>query len=213
MHPNPVFRRQGTARNLDFVREQGFGHLVVGADPLPLISHIPFLPGAGDDSVDFHLVRSNPIARLLGNRPAARLAVTGPHGYISPDWYGIPDQVPTWNYVAVHLDGVLEALPQAQLPDLLERQSGLFERRLLPKPVWSLSKMPPDALERMLRQIVPVRMRITGLHSTWKLSQNKPDAARLAAADAVGTSGIGHETGQLGGWMRALPMDGTDDPV
>jgi len=57
--------------------------------------------------VHAHLVRSNPIAQCLraGERKAV-LAVSGPDAYVSPDWYArMPDQVPTWNYVAVHLRG------------------------------------------------------------------------------------------------------------
>ena len=45
------------------------------------------------------------MARAIANGAAVRLIVEGPEGYISPDWYGVADQVPTWNYVAVHLVG------------------------------------------------------------------------------------------------------------
>ena len=99
------------------VREgTGFGVLAVGngeAD-VPLLSHVPFIVAEDGAAVHAHLVRANPIARLLaaGERPAV-LAVSGPDGYVSPDWYGAePDQVPTWNYVAVHLRGTLRLRPR-----------------------------------------------------------------------------------------------------
>ena len=59
--------------------------------------------------------------------------MSGPDSYISPDWYEVPDQVPTWNYVAVHLTGTLELRPQEELLDLLDRQSALFEARVRPE--------------------------------------------------------------------------------
>src|SRR6056297_4116552 len=102
MHPNPAFRQADTARNIAFAREQGFGLLAVATGEAPLISHIPFLLSEDGTRAEFHLVRSNPIARLLSALLPARLAVQGPHSYVSPDWYGdvvpcrhlIPDAVP-----------------------------------------------------------------------------------------------------------------------
>ena len=29
----------------------------------------------------------------------------GPHCYISPDWYGKPGNVPTWNYISIQVLG------------------------------------------------------------------------------------------------------------
>lgn len=205
MHPNPVFRQTAHARNLAFAREQGFGILAVGTDTAPLMSHIPFLLSEDGDTAEFHLVRSNPIARMLDTPKPARLAVQGPHSFISPDWYEVPDQVPTWNYVAVHLLGEIELRPQAGMRDLLDRQSAHFEDRLLPKTPWITSKMTPEVLDRMMRQIVPCRMRVTEVQGTWKLGQNKDGAVRLRAADAAEEAGQGQETAALAALMRQPP--------
>lgn len=202
MHPNPVYRGASVAFNVDFARQQGFGMLAVAADGAPLISHIPFVLNAVGDVADFHLMRSNPIARLADTPTSARVAVQGPHSYISPDWYGAEDQVPTWNYVAVHLVGEIALRPQAELRALLGRQAAEYEDRLAPKTPWTAAKMTPDVLERMMRQIVPCRMRITEVHGTWKLNQNKPHAVRHAAADHVDAFGMGQEIRLLAGLMR-----------
>ncbi len=205
MHPNPVFRQTPEPRNIAFARAQGFGVLAVAADGAPLLSHLPYLLSEDGALAEFHLVRSNPIARALGTLSAplaARLAVSGPHSYVSPDWYGIDDQVPTWNYVAVHLTGHVELAPQAGMRDLLDRQSAHYEQQLLPKPPWVTAKMTPEVMERMMRQIVPARMRIDAIDGTWKLNQNKDDAVRLRAADAVEADGMGVQTGALAALMR-----------
>lgn len=73
-------------------------------------------------------------------------------------------------------------------PDLrahLDRLSAQFETRLLPKTPWTAAKMDPDALARMMRMIQPFRLIVEEIDGTWKFSQNKPEAARLAAADHV----------------------------
>lgn len=203
MHPNPAFRQTPEARNLKFARERGFGLICVGTEAEPLVSHIPFLLSEDGALAEFHLVRSNPIARLLSDPQPARLVVQGPHSYVSPDWYEIDDQVPTWNYIAVHLVGRIALQPQERLHDLLDRQSEMFEARLFPKPAWTTAKMSEGVMERMMRQIVPCVMHVGEVHGTWKLNQNKPDEVRLRAAEQVGASNMGQETETLAAHMRA----------
>lgn len=202
MHPNPAFRTESIARHLDFARARAFGTLAVNAPPAPLLAHVPFLLSDDGDFADLHLVRSNPIARL-GEVPAV-IAVTGPDGYVSPDWYGVPDQVPTWNYVAVHLRGTLVPLPVSSMRDMLERQSAHFEGQLRPKMPWTMEKMTPAMRDRMMRQILPFRLRIESVDGTWKLGQNKDDAVRTAAAARIET-GIGMDLAGLGRLMRDVP--------
>lgn len=208
MHPNPVFHTQDAARNLAYARERAFGVLAVNGADGPLVSHIPFLLDADGKTVWLHLLRSNPIVRGLDAPQAARIAVSGPDSYISPDWYGVVDQVPTWNYVAVHLTGQLELRPQRELHALLDRQSALFEDRLLPKPPWKTQKMSEGVMERMMRAIVPCRMSVTGVDGTWKLNQNKPDAVRHSAADHVEAYGQGTDLRVLAALMRAVDGQG-----
>lgn len=202
MHPNPVFHDADTAQNLAFARERGFGVLAAMAQDTPMLSHVPFLLSEDGATVELHLVRSNPIARALKEPLRVKIAVSGPDSYVSPDWYGVTDQVPTWNYVAVHLTGVLELRPQEELHDLLDRQSAVYEDRLLPKPPWKTEKMTPDVMEKMMRMIVPCRMQVTGVDGTWKLGQNKPDAVRHAAAEQAAAYGFGSQADVLAALMR-----------
>lgn len=204
MHPNPIYRRTTDARAFDLVRDRAFGQITLtGPDGL-LASHIPVLLAPDETTLDMHLVRSNPILRLLDTPQDALLAVMGPDGYVSPDWYGADDQVPTWNYAAVQIRGTLEALDHATMHDMLDRQSAHFEDQL-PKTPWTTAKMTPDVLKKMMRQIVPCRMTITDVQSTFKLNQNKPDDVRLRAADAMESSGIGMEIATLAALMRNPP--------
>ncbi len=204
MHPNPAYRQEPQARALDFARERGFGTLTVAGPEGVLAAHVPFL--VEDGLVAAHLVRSNPLVRHLGGGPAAALLiVTGPDGYISPDWYGEDDRVPTWNYVAVHIRGKLRLIDEARLRAHLDRLAANFERRLAPKAPWKADKMTPDVLARMLRQIVPVEMTVESVDSTFKLNQNGADSSRLGAAAALAEGGTpGMETGVLAALMRGV---------
>jgi transcriptional regulator len=202
MHPNPVFHTHDAASNIAFARERAFGVLAVNGPDGPLVSHVPFLLAQDGKTLWLHLVRSNPIARALQSPLPVRIAVSGPDSYVSPDWYGVDDQVPTWNYVAVHLTGVLELRPQEELRDTLDRQTKHFEDRLLPKKPWKTDKMSDGVMEKMMRMIVPCRMRVDAVNGTWKLNQNKTDAVRHRAADHVAAYGQGSELSLLSGLMH-----------
>ena len=211
MHPNPVFRKETGERNIAFARKRSFGTLAVNGEAGPLLSHIPFNLSEDGSYLEAHLVRSNPILRLLDEPCPVVVAVSGSDAYVSPDWYGVADQVPTWNYVAIHLRGTLKRLPDEELHPVLECLSENFESRLSPKKPWTIAKMDQEAYQRMLRQIVPVAMDITTIDGTWKLSQNKPDEVRLAAASGLAATdagvGIGSETEVLVSLMRAMAVD------
>lgn len=168
-----------------------------------MISHIPYQLAENGRSLEAHLVRSNPILRLLDEPVPAVIAVAGPDGYISPDWYGIDDQVPTWNYVAVHLRGTLRRGTAEELPGVLDRLSHAMEERLRPKPIWTRHKMSAGVFERMCRQILPIFMEVTTIDGTWKLSQNKPENVPAAAADRLSSEGFGSDMTALAELMRS----------
>jgi transcriptional regulator len=188
MHPNPAFRQTSTDRNIDFARARGFGVLSVNGPEGPLAAHVPFLLNDEATYAELHLARSNAIVRA-GLPAPALLVVSGPDAYISPDWYGphrdVPDQVPTWNYVAVHLRGVLESLPEDALRPHVDALSAEHEGRIAGKRPWTSDKMSEGAMPRMMRMILPFRFRVLSVDGTWKLNQNKPADVRARAAGAL----------------------------
>ena len=202
MHPNPIFRRTPRELALEFARRRGFGVLTVAARDGVLAAHVPFVLDA--QRVLAHLVRVNPLVRHLGDGPAsALLIVSGPDGYVSPDWYGELQLVPTWNYVAVHLRGELRLLDDTALCPILDRLSAEFEARLAPKPPWKTDKVDDGLLARMMRQIIPIEVSLESVESTFKLNQNRSDTARSGAAAALAAGGTpGMETQALATLMR-----------
>jgi transcriptional regulator len=205
MHPNPTFHSQNSTKDIAFVRDRAFGTVMVNGDPVPLAAHVPVLLSEDGREVLIHLVRSNPIARALKTPLPARITVTGPDAYISPDWYGVADQVPTWNYVAVQLTGVLELLPQEDMRRVLDIQSAHYETRLDDKTPWTTDKMTPEVLDKMMRMIVPCRMSVEDIAATWKLGQNKDPDVRKRAAEKV-PGGMGTELEALAALMTEPPV-------
>ena len=198
MHPHPGYAWTDRGELLTFLSEVSFSTIFVSGDGGPMLVHAPVVV-SGTDRLRFHVSRVNrSVAALDGAK--ALLSCTGPDCYVSPDWYGTPDQVPTWNYLAVECEGPLRRLSEEELAEQIEELGAMQEGRLAPKPVWTRAKMSPGKFEAMLKAITGFEMRIEAIRGTRKLGQmKKPDERRGAAA---GVAGAGNSV------MAALMMPG-----
>lgn len=134
-----------------------------------------------------HFARANPQWRHAAGREVL-VVFTGPHAYISPQWYEAERVVPTWNYIAVHAYGRLELIEEAaQVRDLLARMVRHYEASR-PRP-WSLDDQPADFVERLAKQIVAFRIPIERLEGKWKLNQNHPPERRERVIAALAAGG------------------------
>lgn len=197
MHPNAAFRWEDREAMRDFVRAAGFGALFAGTPDGPRAAQVPVV-FLDEDTLGLHIARGNGIARHLDGATAL-FAVQGPDAYVSPDWYGLgPDEVPTWNYVAVELEGRAVRMERDALIAQIDTLAREQEARLAPKPEWTRAKVDQKKIDAMFNGIIGFRLEITAWRGTRKLGQNKPHAARHAAADALEAQGrraIAH-------WMR-----------
>jgi transcriptional regulator len=191
MYSPPTFRNDDTAEQLDFVAARGFGLAVASGEDVPFGVHVPLVVDRDKGelgAVRFHVARANPFHEMVAARPKILLAVPGPDAYVSPDWYSAPQQVPTWNYVAVHLTGPARILDTDELTQVLVDLSAIYEARLAPKPPWKLDKLSDKVRDGLLRAIVGLEMTIEATHGKWKLSQNKSGADYQGVVEALGAS-------------------------
>jgi transcriptional regulator len=187
MHPHPAFRAKERDGLRAFAADIAFGTLFVATPEGPRVAHVPFV-FLDDERIGFHLSRGNAITRHLDGAEAL-FVVNGPDGYVSPDWYGVDDQVGTWNYVALELQGAVRQMEEAELVAQIDMLSDIQESRLLPKPIWKREKMAEGQFEKMLRGIFGFEMAISVWRSTVKLGQHKGEDMRAAAANGVAAAG------------------------
>lgn len=183
MHPAAAFRETDEEKLAAFVARKGFGLVVGAADGRPVAAHAALL--IEGRRLRFHLSAANALTPVLERAGRALVVVTGPDAYVSPDWYGQPNQVPTWNYLSAELEGPLAALDDAASAALLDDLSAEFEARLAPKAPWTRAKMNPDRFTALLRGIRSFEMAVERFEGTTKLSQNKPPQAAAGVADAL----------------------------
>jgi transcriptional regulator len=191
MHPNRSFHWQDREAMLGFVADVSFAHIFAATPDGPRVAHAPVVV-TREGHLRFHLARSNGLAKHLDGLTALA-SLTGPEAYISPDWYGVADQVPTWNYMAVEAEGRVHRLGETDLVALLDDISAQHEARLLPKKPWTRAKMSPGRFDGMLKAIEAFELRIEALRGTAKMGQNKGAAEMNGAAaglEAAGQSSV-----------------------
>lgn len=128
--------------------------------------------GREDLTIVGHVGRPDDRIHAIGEREML-VVFQGPHGYISPGWYGEVEAVPTWNYTAVHLAGVPEILSAEENLRVLDRLVDRFERRMPePRGMWERPN-DPAFIERLATGTVGFRLTPTRVVAKHKLSQNK----------------------------------------
>jgi transcriptional regulator len=195
MHPNSAFRRDDRALLESLLEEIGFGMVFATTPDGPRVAHVPLLY-TGDGAVQFHLARGNALARHLDGATALAV-VNGPDGYISPRWYpdGGVEQVPTWNYVALELEGRVRKMDEDGLVGLITALSDKHEARVSSGTPWTMDKLSENRRRGLINAIVGFEMEVQAWRETLKLGQNKTaeDRAALAAGlEGEGATGIAH---------------------
>ena len=190
MHPNSAFRpRQDDLAEL-LVREIGFAAIFAATPDGPRVAHAPVVLSDDRTTLQFHLARGNALTRHLDGASALAV-VQGPEAYVSASWYADADQVPTWNYVAIEMEGTATKLGDTELIAQLDTLSANHEARVGVNPPWTRDKMNPALFSRMTGAITGFEMRITAWRPTIKLSQNKSADERARVIEGIEATGHG----------------------
>lgn len=101
-------------------KKNSFGTIVTTKKEKPIATHLPFgLTKQGDDYfITGHMAYGNPQWRTFETCENVLVMLQGPHSYISSSWYE-NEEVPTWNYQAVHIYGKASILDKEELIDEL----------------------------------------------------------------------------------------------
>jgi transcriptional regulator len=165
-----------------FMQANNFATLVSSEGGRLMASHLLFEVVPGDPAeltLYCHLARANDQWRSF--RPDSEVLVIfgGAHTYISPRWYSAADNVPTWNYQAVHAYGIPAIVnDQDELYGILARLVDRYESNSGANPEYHLDALPKDLVLEKMKGIVGLRIRVTRLEAKFKLSQNRSEPER-----------------------------------
>nr|WP_299337636.1 FMN-binding negative transcriptional regulator [Allomuricauda sp.] len=157
-----------------FLVQNSFGILVNLLDGKPWATHIPLeltINSDGKEVLEGHIAKANPQWKSFESEQEVLCIFNGPHAYISSSWYK-EEEVPTWNYIAVHIYGQLKILSEEETMQALHRLVDKYERES--KNPISLSDLSPKTL-RQVKGVVGFQVEISEIQAAYKLSQTRSE--------------------------------------
>ncbi len=176
MRQNPSFAMTDVGEIRRLIEQNPWVTLVSSTDDGLVASHYAVLLDADRDDLTIvgHVGKPDDLIHGLGERELL-VVVQGPHGYVSPGWYGGVASVPTWNFVSAHLSGIPELLTPEENLEVLERLVSRFESGMpQPRLMWEPPN-DPEYVRRLEKGTTGFRLTPTKVVGKRKLSQNKPD--------------------------------------
>ena len=170
MYVPKQFRNNDGSTISDFIRHHGFGILVSQSDSRMVATHIPLELSEDETKLRGHIAKANPQWKNFQNNSEVMVIFHGPHTYVSSSWYD-HENVPTWNYIAVHVYGKIQIIEGDELYSALKQLVDKYEKRS-EYPV-SIEKMSPDYVRQSIQGLVGFAIEITSIEAAYKLSQNR----------------------------------------
>lgn len=172
MYLPKLYREEDHVRIVEFLKGNGFPALVSHDGEKLVATHLPveIVENAdGSLTVLGHMSRANPQWKSFGEQEVL-LIFQGAHTYISPRWYNHVN-VPTWNYMNVHVYGKVRMLEgeelYALLSDLVKKHESTTG--------YSMEGLPADFVEKEIKGVAGFALSVTRIDAAYKLSQNRDD--------------------------------------
>ena len=165
---------------VDVIKTYPLATVISVSDNSPLITHLPLI--FDNNKLIGHIDIYNPQAKLLKDNNEVTVLFSGPECYISPSVYGTT-QLPTWNYIKVHLKGTVEAIESKEAL----KQSLISMTEFLEAPHHKYVLEPDNPrLDRNLNYIEMFEITITQWEGKFKLSQDKkPSDTKFAREELI----------------------------
>lgn len=172
MYIPKYFQVKNVDEVIGFIEKNSFATIVTTKKGKPIATHLPlqFQKEGEDYVITGHLAYGNPQWRTFEACESVLVIYQGPHAYISSSWYG-HENVPTWNYQAVHVYGQVSLLSGEELKQDLTMLLEKYEKHRENPILWD--KLSPQLLERELKGIVGFKIKIKEIQAAYKLSQNR----------------------------------------
>jgi transcriptional regulator len=156
-----------------FMQRYSFATIITAVNGVPEATHLPFLVKEENDKVFLlsHFAKANPQSVQIIDKTSL-VIFTEPHAYISPKNYEKEENVPTWNYIAIHAYGKAIIIEEeSKKAELLHHTIEFYDTGYLKQ--WeSLSE---QYKSKMIKGIVAFEVEVTDLQAKKKLSQNRSE--------------------------------------
>lgn len=171
MYIPKYFKVNNVEEILGFIQKNSFGTIITTEQGKPIATHLPLQLIKEEETyyITGHMAYGNPQWRTFDTHEDVLVMFQGPHAYISSSWYE-KENVPTWNYQAVHIYGTASILNEEELQQDLTMLLQKYEKNRKNPVLWeNLSSQ----TKKQLKGIVGFKIKVQEIQAANKLSQNR----------------------------------------
>jgi transcriptional regulator len=181
MYNFSYFQEKDRKTLLDFIGANPFAFLTGSfSSGEQVATQVPVLMEErnGELYLQGHIMRNTDHHKALIENPNALLVFNGPHCYVSASWYTNPQTGSTWNYMSVHIGGVIRFMPDDELIAFMRKLTLKFEKGNTQSLTY-YDNLPEAFLGKMLPGIAGFEIKAENIRNVFKLSQNRDEKSYL----------------------------------
>ena len=187
MYLPDVYKIENDKKIQAFIEANSFADLVTFHNGELLSNKVPLLFDKPNNCLYGHFGKSNPQLKHLLSSNEVLVIFSGPHAYISPQWYKSQNMVPTWNFQTLQLRGKPRLVNEEKLLTILEKLTAFHESGL--DNPWTMKQLAEKPQSVMLQMIVGFEIDINTIQFKEKMSQNRSEQDQASVIEALKEQG------------------------
>lgn len=172
MYKFPYYTEQDTETVVAFMKENAFALITGPGEKYPVATQIPLHIKVVEGKIflEGHMMRKTDHHLAFEKNSNVLVLFTGPHCFVSANWYTDPSMGSTWNYMTVHAKGKINFVDEAATVQMVK---SLSDRYVGTQSAASFDSLSSDYINHMVKGIVGFSIEVENIDNVFKLSQNR----------------------------------------
>lgn len=188
MYKLSYFTEEEDEKVLEFIKKNPFAVITGKGDKYPVATHIPLdiniQPDTANSKVKSqnytltftgHMMKNTDHHKAFEKDSNVLVIFTGPHCFVSANWYPGEVSASTWNYVTVHAKGKIKFTDEKATVEIVKAITDKYEGTVSRV---AFNKLPEEYVNRLVKAIVGFTIEVESIENVFKLSQNHPEEIR-----------------------------------
>jgi transcriptional regulator len=175
MYNLPYHKEQNPQVIKEFIDQYPFAFLVgCDSENKPVATQVPVFIEEKDGKkiLRGHIMKNTDHHKAFLHNENVLVVFTGHHTYVSATWYSNPHLASTWNYMSVHVKGIIRFLDDTELEDVLRKTTLHFES-YNQKSTTIYDNLPLEFKQKVMKAIVAFEIEVKEMDNVFKLSQDR----------------------------------------
>jgi transcriptional regulator len=175
MYNLPYHKEQNPQVINEFIARYPFAFLTgCDSENKPVATQVPVFIEEHDSRkiLRGHIMKNTDHHKAFLHNQNVLVVFTGHHTYVSGTWYSNPHTPSTWNYMSVHVKGIIRFLDDDALIDVLRKTTLHFES-YNQQSAAVFDNLPSDYTKKLMKAIVAFEIEVNEMDTVFKLSQDR----------------------------------------